>query len=316
LVVRVPLPRCDARQSRHLRDPPAHRLRPDRRPFRALRQPHDVGGRRLRDPRDPLLSAVLRECRGAGGDPAEAEARASELRRHAGHPRHQPSPHRSDHRLAVHAHRPHAAQRHDALRAQRVLQQRPAAQRRELRGPRPDPAAGALRLEARQDLRQEGGGATGMALAMLAALLLFAVRTDSPYVFMAGYALIQTGVACVNVLIWAFITDVIDFQEVRTGERNDATIYGMYSWARKLGQPVAGGMTRRAPGAIGFRSGGGRQDESVLEGVYSVATLLPGLILIVGVLALVFWYPLSKKRVEKNAEILEERHAAEDSQDA
>src|SRR5699024_12223523 len=44
-------------------------------------------------------------------------------------------------------------------------------------------------------------GATGMALAMLAALLLFAVRTDSPYVFMAGYALIQTGVACVNVLI-------------------------------------------------------------------------------------------------------------------
>ena len=147
-------------------------------------------------------------------------------------------------------------------------------------------------------------------------LLLFAVRTDSPYVFMAGYALIQTGVACVNVLIWAFITDVIDFQEVRTGERNDATIYGMYSWARKLGQAVAGGMTGWALGAIGYRSGGGRQDESVLEGVYSVATLLPGLILIVGVLALVFWYPLSKKRVEKNAEILEERHAAEDSQDA
>ena len=78
-------------------------------------------------------------------------------------------------------------------------------------------------------------GTVGMTLAIVAALVLFVLRTDSPYVFMVGYAVLMLGVSCLNILIWAFITDVIDYQEISTGERNDATVYGMYSWARKLG---------------------------------------------------------------------------------
>lgn len=49
---------------------------------------------------------------------------------------------------------------------------------------------------------------------------------------MAGYAVLIFGITCLNILIWAFITDVIDHQEIRTGERNDATMYATYSWAR------------------------------------------------------------------------------------
>ena len=78
-------------------------------------------------------------------------------------------------------------------------------------------------------------GTVGMTRAIVAALVLFVLRTDSPYVFMVGYAVLTLGVSCLNILIWAFITDVIDYQEISTGERNDATVYGMYSWARKLG---------------------------------------------------------------------------------
>lgn len=44
-------------------------------------------------------------------------------------------------------------------------------------------------------------------------------------------------------IIWAFITDVIDDQEVKTNKREDGTIYAVYSFARKLGQAFAGGRS-------------------------------------------------------------------------
>ncbi|MGP9538820.1 MFS transporter [Brachybacterium sp. AOP43-C2-M15] len=153
-------------------------------------------------------------------------------------------------------------------------------------------------------------GVVGMTLAVLSGVALFLIRTDSPYVFMVGYALLMLGVAALNILIWAFITDVIDHQEIRTGERNDATVYGMYSWARKLGQAIAGGLSGWALGWIGYLPGGVQQPESVLEGIYNLSTLLPAGLALASVLALAFWYPLSKKRVDENVALLEERHAA------
>ena len=80
----------------------------------------------------------------------------------------------------------------------------------------------------------------------------------------------------------------------------------MYSWSRKLGQAIAGGLVGWALGWIGYQSGGVEQSQSVLDGIY---TLVPALLL-VSLLALIFWYPLTKKRVDENVAILEERHAA------
>lgn len=62
-------------------------------------------------------------------------------------------------------------------------------------------------------------GVVGMALTLVSGILLFVIHTDSPHVFMVGFAFMQLGLAALNVLIWAFITDVIDFQEIRTPSR-------------------------------------------------------------------------------------------------
>lgn len=153
-------------------------------------------------------------------------------------------------------------------------------------------------------------GIVGLVLAVASGVVLFVLRTDSPYVFMVGYALLMLGVSALNILIWAFITDVIDLQEIRTGERNDATVYGMYSWSRKLGQAIAGGLTGWALGWIGYEPGGVVQTQSVLDGIYTLGTLVPALLLVVSLLALLFWYPLSKKRVDENVAVLAERHAS------
>ena len=88
-------------------------------------------------------------------------------------------------------------------------------------------------------------------------------------------------------------------------------MFGVYSWSRKLGQAIAGGLVEWALGWIGYQSGGVEQSQSVLDGIYTLGTLVPALLLLlVSLLALVFWYPLTKKRVDENVAILEERHAA------
>ena len=87
-------------------------------------------------------------------------------------------------------------------------------------------------------------------------------------------------------------------------------MFGVYSWSRKLGQAIAGGLVEWALGWIGYQSGGVEQSQSVLDGIYALGTLVPALLLLVSLLALVFWYPLTKKWVDENVAILEERHAA------
>ena len=42
---------------------------------------------------------------------------------------------------------------------------------------------------------------------------------------------------------WALVTDVIDDMEVKSGNRDDGTIYGLYSFSRKSGQAIAGGLS-------------------------------------------------------------------------
>src|SRR5699024_7563931 len=146
-------------------------------------------------------------------------------------------------------------------------------------------------------------GVTGLTLGVVAGLVLFTIRTDDAYVFMAGYAVLMLGIAALNILIWAFITDVIDCQEIRTGERNDATVYATYSWARKLGQAAAGGLSGWALGWIVYHASAGEgvvQPQSVLEGIYTLTTLAPAILLRISALFLALWYPVPKKRVETN----------------
>ena len=55
-----------------------------------------------------------------------------------------------------------------------------------------------------------------------------------------------------NLVVWAFVTDVIDYHELLTGLREDGTVYTIYSFARKVGQAIAGGIGGFAIAAVGY----------------------------------------------------------------
>ena len=115
------------------------------------------------------------------------------------------------------------------------------------------------------------------------------------------------GTGLFNMITWAFITDIIDYQEVATGKREDGTVYAVYSFARKLGQALAGGIGGFALTAIGYVSEAPAQTPQVADRIYSVATLVPGICYLLIFVIMQFWYPLSKKEVEKNAAALREK---------
>ena len=153
-------------------------------------------------------------------------------------------------------------------------------------------------------------GIFGSVSGAVACFLLFIMKTKSMWTYIIINVIGFLGFGVFNLIMWAFITDIIDDQEIRTGSREDGTVYAVYSFARKLGQAVAGGLGGWALGWIGFDSAAVVQTEAVVQGIYNTATLIPAVLYLLVALSLIFIYPLSKKKVLKNIEILKAKNAA------
>ena len=144
-------------------------------------------------------------------------------------------------------------------------------------------------------------------LAAVISLLLFFIRPKSVWVYVGINLVSWLGMGIFTMVSWALITDVIDYAEIKNGVREDGSIYAMYSFARKLGQAASAGASGILLTVIGYNSQTAFEP-AVLEGIFSISTLLPAIAF--GALALVlwFWYPLHKKEVERNVEILRRKH--------
>lgn len=150
-------------------------------------------------------------------------------------------------------------------------------------------------------------GAVGCLCSGIMYCVMGFVHTQSVVTYCALSFLAMLGMYFFTMQCYALVTDVIDDKEVRTGNRDDGTIYGVYSFARKLGQAIAGGLSGWALAAIGYNELAVVQTESVKTGIYYISTFFPGIIYILCGCTLLFIYPLTKKRVEDNVEELKRR---------
>ncbi len=147
----------------------------------------------------------------------------------------------------------------------------------------------------------------GALLAGTVFLLLFFLKVKNVAVYIVLANIGMLGLGFFNTVIWANITDVIDDQEVKTGQREDGTVYAVYSFARKLGQALAGGAGGWALSIIGYDQLAKVQTEAVINGLYTTSTLIPAVCFFIVALFLWFIYPLGKKNVEANVEELKRR---------
>lgn len=158
-------------------------------------------------------------------------------------------------------------------------------------------------------------GAAGILLAAIMFFIIWVLKTTNPMVYIVLYTIQSMGMGLNSMVTWAYIGDVIDYQEVKTGVRTDGTVYSTYSFVRKIGQAAAAGLGGFLLTAIGYVSSEAGevvvQTDAVKSGIYNCMTLLPAVIYLVAFLCIVFLYPLNKKQVDENTRILEKRRTAQ-----
>lgn len=152
-----------------------------------------------------------------------------------------------------------------------------------------------------------------VASCLIGGILWFAcliLRPQSATAYVVFTTLAMIGIGFFNTIIWAMITDVIDDAEVKNNIREDGTIYSVYSFARKLGQALSSGLIGAVLSAIGYTAEVAANPAAypdVLNGIFNWSCIIPGAGLILVALALLFIYPLNKKRVESNVAELARR---------
>lgn len=137
--------------------------------------------------------------------------------------------------------------------------------------------------------------------------ILFIFRPENVWIYIILQGICRLGNSVFSVMNWALITDVIDYSEIKNGIREDGSIYALYSFARKTGQAIASGLTGSLLSFVGYTEAAAF-DKNVLDGIYNISVIVPGVGFLFLGLVLLLWFPLHKKQVEENSELLKQKN--------
>ncbi|GAB3045676.1 glycoside-pentoside-hexuronide (GPH):cation symporter [Virgibacillus ainsalahensis] len=111
------------------------------------------------------------------------------------------------------------------------------------------------------------------------------------------------GINIPNMLVWAFISDVIDYGEWSSGIRQEGTTYSLYSFMRKLSQAVAGFVGGIGLSIIGYVPNA-VQTPDTLIGIKVMMVLVPAISCIICFIIFKYGYKLNDKMFEQiNADL-------------
>jgi len=143
--------------------------------------------------------------------------------------------------------------------------------------------------------------AAGALFAAISFAVLYIIHTDNMWMYLVLSFLGGVGMNFFVLAMWALVTDVIDYQEIITGQREDGLTYATFSFARKMGHTAAASGSMALLGVIGYVVSDGSQHitqtREVANGMYVVATLVPAIAFGLIFILLGLLYPLGKERV-------------------
>ena len=134
---------------------------------------------------------------------------------------------------------------------------------------------------------------------------------------MVSLLLIGFGYTFVSLTCWAVVMDVIDYQEYKTGIRNESAVYAVYTFSRKLGQTIADGLGLFLLQWADYSGDTYGFVEGTSQKIMLICTVIPAVVYTGVWLLMKFGYPLDRKRLEPIYSFIREKRAAETlSQDA
>lgn len=131
--------------------------------------------------------------------------------------------------------------------------------------------------------------------------------------YICALCLFGFGLGIYNCVSWALMADAIDYNEWKTGEREEGTVYSLHSFFRKLAQGVGPSVVLVIMGVLGYDSelAVGKQSAAAASNMcWLVAGLymLSAVMLFVGIAVI---YNLDKKKMAVMQNELEERRTKE-----
>ena len=115
----------------------------------------------------------------------------------------------------------------------------------------------------------------GYGYCTLVSLLLCAFPAGNPYLFLFFIILRNSGLLIFDMLVWAMVSDCIDYQKKQTGVCSEGSVYSIYTLSRKIGSAVAGGLISFLLGSVGFVSGQAVQTAEAASSIRVMFVLCP-----------------------------------------
>ncbi len=126
-------------------------------------------------------------------------------------------------------------------------------------------------------------------------------KSISLVVYLIGLVLFGLGMGVYTCVSWALMADAIDYNEWKTGKREEGTVYSLHSFFRKLAQGVGPSIVLLIMGALGYISDLGTAGQSATTS-YNMCWLVAGLYMfsaIVQFVGLGVVYNLDKKTMAR-----------------
>ena len=120
------------------------------------------------------------------------------------------------------------------------------------------------------------------------------------YVDSALVVLGTIGQTVFTMLIWALVTDCLDYSEWKFNERSDGSMYSLYTFSRKIGSTIASTGVSFGLAAIGFVSGSNVvQTAEAVNGIYFLVNIIPVVTCILELVGVGLIFNLNKETTER-----------------
>ena len=130
-------------------------------------------------------------------------------------------------------------------------------------------------------------------------------KASSPWLWVVFSMFVQAGGGIFSLTCWAMVSDCIDYQQWKTGLREEGSVYAMYSLFRKMAQGVGASLIPLTMTWVGYQSRlEALQNPGVPEKIRTMAILLllAGSVIMAASLLLVYSLD-EKKLVKMNADL-------------
>lgn len=137
------------------------------------------------------------------------------------------------------------------------------------------------------------------------------VVIQNVWVYTAINCLAMIGQTAFTMLIWALVTDCLDYSEWKFNLRSDGSMYSLYTFSRKIGSTIASTGAASALAAIGYVAGKNIvQTAEVIQNIYYLVNAVPVATCIFEIIGIGIIFNLDKKKTDEMYSELQKRRSS------